>query len=146
MCVTDRGVECMECFKKLLSCWFYCLLERAKGMREEGGVHAVSLFLRPVRTLSETQPELINSNRPPHYPQCTRLCWGPVEDIASSADKREETNLALPGSGVSRRTSRDTFSVKVGLLQYSRAGFLSPPGTTWMNKVKHDQLCYETFK
>lgn len=49
-----------------------------KGVCEEGAVHAVSLFLRPVRTLSETQPELINSNRPPHYPQCTVPRWGPV--------------------------------------------------------------------
>lgn len=72
ICVTDRRVECMECFKKLLSCCFYCLLERARGCVRRGP------FLRPVRTLSETQPELINSNRPPHYPQCTVPRWWPV--------------------------------------------------------------------
>ena len=36
----------------------------------EVGGHAESSFLLPVRTLSGIQPELINSNRPPHYPGC----------------------------------------------------------------------------
>jgi len=69
-----------------------------KGVCEEGAVHAVSPFLRPVRTLSETQPELINSNRPPHYPQCTVPRWGPVGGNRRNEHKKNPSFLShTPG-------------------------------------------------
>lgn len=71
----DRGGEQwrrvkLQLFKKSFPCFAHCAEDRGVwwGGREEG--HAGSSFLLPVRTLSGIQPELINSNRPPHYPGC----------------------------------------------------------------------------
>lgn len=59
----------LQLFKKPFRLpWPLCLGQGCVGV-EEG--HAERSFLLPVRTLSGIQPELINSNRPPHYPGCT---------------------------------------------------------------------------
>lgn len=58
----------LQLFKKPFPCLAHCAWDR--GVWGEVGGHAESSFLLPVRTLSGIQPELINSNRPPHYPGC----------------------------------------------------------------------------
>lgn len=70
----DRGGEQrrrvkLQLFKKPFPCFAHCAEDRGVWWGGEEG-HAGSSFLLPVRTLSGIQPELINSNRPPHYPGC----------------------------------------------------------------------------
>lgn len=68
------------------------------GVVGVGGGHAESSFLLPVRTLSGIQPELINSNRTPDYPECNGRRaggWAGGKERREAAPPHHQTHTSL---------------------------------------------------